>query len=414
MHTQPPSEPTANPTAEPATRQCDYDIAIIGAGMVGATLAHAVARLGLRTLVIEHHPLVENSDHPGYDDRAIALAWGSRQILESLALWPQLAAEASPIRQIHVSEQGRFGITRLHSRDYGVEALGYVVTGQQLGRVLLGRITTLPGVTLAAPAKLIDLQQHPRHIALTINEENGITQRTTRLLVAADGARSLVRQRLGIGAREWDYHQSAIITTLTSTQPRPALAFERFSEEGPLALLPLLAGRYAAVWSVAEERREQVMALDDGAFAQQLSACFGTRLGTLRVSAPRRCYPLRLVHADRLGHGRALLIGNAAHALHPITGQGFNLGLRDVAALADLLQQAQRQGSELGGESMVAAYSAARLADQRLLTLVTDGLIRLFTNPLPPLRLGRSLGLTLLDNSPRLKGALARRFMGLG
>lgn len=387
-----------------------FDLAIVGGGMVGACLARASAQLGLSCLLVE---AAASQLLPGYDDRAIALAEGSRRILASFGIWPRLAAQAAAIRQVHVSDRGHYGSLRIRAEDQGVDALGQVVSGHALGQALFSGLENIPQIRLLNPAQLIEIQPGPKGVELILEYQGQRQHYQARLVAAADGARSRIRQQLAIPTTEWDYRQSAIIANLSPSVPPQGIAYERFATQGPMAMLPLVDGRYAMVWTLPQDQAEEALALADAPFLQRLQAQFGMRLGRLHSLGARTSYPLKLIRAHQQAAERVVLMGNAAHALHPITGQGFNLGLRDVACLADLLYDAQRQGADPGGAALGRAYSRARHADQQQLALVTDGLVRLFTNPLPPLALARDLGLVALNNSPSLKHLVARRFMGL-
>jgi 2-octaprenyl-6-methoxyphenol hydroxylase len=395
----------------------NYDLIIVGGGMVGASLARALAPLGLRLAVVEAGappgPAAAPKP-PSYDDRAIALSWGSRLILDAIGVWNGLADQAEAIRHIHVSEQGGFGVTRLDHREQGVPALGYVVDGHALGTVLFEGLAGLPGVELLCPARFESVSPGADGVEVRVLVAGETRCLHAPLLVAADGRESPIRQALGVPVREWSYRQAAVISNLTPERPQAATAFERFTPGGPLALLPMTGGRYGLVWTVPEADMEAALALDDPAFMQQIQRRFGLRLGRFRQAGRRTAYPLRLLLAQRNSAPRTLFLGNAAHALHPITGQGFNLGMRDVAVLADLLAEAHRAGADLGGVELPRRYDAWRQADQRNVALVTDGLVRLFTNPLPPLRWLRRLGLSALQLTPPIRRGLTHRFMGLG
>jgi 2-octaprenyl-6-methoxyphenol hydroxylase len=388
-----------------------FDLIVAGGGMVGASLARALAGCGMRVAVIEARPL-DSADQPSYDDRAIALAHGSRMILQGLGVWPALVDEVEPIRRIHVSERGGFGFTRLDHRSQEVEALGYVVTARALGRALLLGLDELPGVELLCPAELQSFEITTRCVQVRVAVDGGMRTLQAGLLVAADGTNSLVRQQLGIEQKVWDYAQTAVISNLTPGTPPRGTAYERFTDSGPLAMLPLKGERCALVWTVRNDDVEQVMTLPEREFLQRVQERFGYRLGKFTRAGRRASYPLKLVRAREHVRPRVALIGNAAHAVHPVTGQGFNLGLRDVAVLADVLHDARRQGGDLGALALLTAYADWRRQDQQTVALITDGLVRLFTNPLLPLRLARNLGLLALDVLPPAKRLLTRGFMG--
>jgi len=351
---------------------------------------------------------------PSYDERVIALSWGSRRILEAIGLWGAVAPEAEPICRIHISERGQCGIARLDQAELGVDALGYVVPARALGAAIRPALDGLPGIDLRCPARLVGLRVQGDLVALQIEGRDGLNELHSRLVVAADGGDSAVRRAQGISVEEQPYGHDAIITTITPDRPRPGWAFERFTDTGPLAMLPMTAGRWSVVWTCREQETAGLLALPDDAFLARLQGRFGYRLGRLGLAAPRRAYPLKLLLTRETIHPRLVLIGNAAHTLHPVAGQGFNLGLRDVAALAEVLAEAATRGEDPGAPAVLAAYRQWRGPDQQTTAALTDTLARLFVNPWLPLRLARNLGLLGLDLLPPARRAVARRFMGQG
>ncbi len=392
--------------------QIDYDILIVGGGMVGASLAYALAGSGLRIGVIEAWPL-DSDAQPSYDDRVIALSWGSRRIMDGMGLWPLLQPEAEPITGIHISERGQFGFARLNNRQEGVEALGYVATARAMGAALQKGLQEQADVEWLCPATLLSFSVTDDGVEVRLDQAGAEQRVGARLLVAADGGDSPVRGRLAIPLQERSYGQTAIIANVTAERPHQGVAYERFTDSGPLAMLPMTEGRCSLVWSARDDQVADIMALDDDAFLQRLQHCFGYRLGQLQRVGRRVAYPLRYRQAMESVRPRVALIGNAAHAIHPVTGQGYNLGLRDVAVLADLLADAARERSDPGEMALLNRYTEWRHQDQRRVALITDSLARLFANPLPPLRFARNLGLLGLDALPGLKHLVARQFMGL-
>ncbi len=390
-----------------------YDLIIVGGGMVGASLARALSGCDMKIAVVEAWA-IDSGRQPSYDDRAIALAYGSKRILESLGVWEHIRSNAEPIRHIHVSNRGHFGFTRLDHKDQGVEALGYVATGRALGDALLKGLELLPGVTLYVPARVESFDVGDDGVAVVIDQAGKHQTISASLLVAADGTKSMIRERLGIAVSEWGYGQTAVISNLIPGVEVNGVAYERFTDAEPMAMLPLTEGRYGLVWTVADEALEEVMALNDQQFIARVQERFGYRLGVFQAAGGRTSYPLKLLRAKEHIRPRVALIGNAAHALHPITGQGFNLGIRDVAVLADVLADAHHQRVDIGALSVLERYASWRHRDQQAVALMTDGLVRLFTNPLLPVRVARNLGLLALDLMPPAKRALTNRFMGLG
>jgi len=392
--------------------QGTYDLVIVGGGMVGASLAIALSGRGLSIALVEAHKPGTDSQ-PSYDDRAIALAYGSRRIFEALDLWPALRPLAEPILDIHVSDRGHFGFTRLSAADEGVPALGHVVTARELGGVLLQRLAADAALEVIAPARVLGFTDRGDRVEVEV-ERDGVTDTLDcRLLVAADGGNSSVRSQLDVPVVRWAYGQSAVVTNITPSQPHRNVAYERFTDTGPVALLPMTEQRCAVVWTVRDEQLEEVLGLDDEAFLAAFQQRFGYRLGRFLRVGRRAAYPLSLLRARESVRGRVAIIGNAAHTLHPIAGQGFNLGIRDVAALAEVVVDAAATGHDVGGAEVLARYERWRLAEQRNVALATDGLARLFSNPLGIVRLGRNLGLLAMEFLPAAKHPLARGAMGL-
>ena len=393
--------------------QSDYDVLIIGGGMVGASLACALAGQDLRIGLVEAAPF-NVSEHPGYDDRSIALAQGSRRIFQTLGLWDALALTATPIRQIHISERGGIGFAHLDSRDQGVDALGYVAEARLIGAALLAQLPMLSGVELLCPARLERIALAPEAVCATVHlGEDRTVELHAKLLVAADGANSPVREQLGIAAVRWEYGQHAVIANITPTLPHENVAYERFTDAGPIALLPMSEQRCAVVCTVNDPDVSAVMALDDAGFLRLVQERFGDRLGPLLRAGRRQAYPLFLLKAREHARARVAVIGNAAHTLHPIAGQGFNLGIRDVAALAEVITEARRSGEDMGDLRVLNRYADWRRWDQRQTLAFTDALTRLFANPLWPVRAARNLGLLAFDLCPPLKRQFARQSMGL-
>lgn len=388
-----------------------YDILIGGGGLVGASLACALSGHGLRIGLIEAVPYGEPGQ-PSYDDRAIALAAGTQRIFTGMGLWPALESRVTPIHRIHVSDRGRFGFARLDRAEEGVPALGYVALGRDLGAVLSERLAACADVELIAPARVSGVESGVDAAQVRVADDTGERVLATRLLVAADGAQSTLRDLLEIPTTTWEYGQTALIANITPERPHANVAYERFTDTGPLALLPMSDDRCALVWTLRDDQVETILALDDTAFLARLQERFGQRLGRLLRVGRRSAYPLRLVRARESVRPRLALIGNAAHTLHPIAGQGFNLGLRDVAALAEVLLDARRDGRDIGAAAVLARYSDWRQGDHRRVIAFTDGLTRVFASPLPPLAMARDLGMLALDLCPPAKRLFARLTMG--
>ena len=386
-----------------------YDLIIVGGGLVGGSLAAVLGAAGLRVALVEAVARAERAQ-PSYDERVIALSWGSRRILEAMGLWGELARDAEPIRRIHVSDRGHFGLARLDSAEEGVEALGYVVPARLIGQAVQAR---LEPVAVFCPARLLGFQLREDRVDVELAAGGESRLLSASLLVAADGGDSAIRQRLGFQVLERGYGHDAVITTLTADRPQPGVAYERFTETGPLAMLPMTQGRYSLVWTARATETAAILGLDDQGFLGRLQARFGYRLGTLSRPGRRVAYPLKLLLTRDPVRQRLVLVGNAAHTLHPVAGQGLNLGLRDLAALAQVVADRVRAADDPGSAAALADYRRLRGEDQLLTGLATDLLAHLFINPWSPLRLGRNLGLLGLDLLPEARHALAERFMGL-
>lgn len=387
------------------------DVAIIGGGMVGASVACALAQLPLRVVMVESaEPRLGTP--PTYDDRAIALSYGTRRILEGIGVWDNLKTKVTAIERIHISDRGRFGFTHLDREEEGVPALGYVALARELGEALYHSLDQLP-VERRAPATLEHFMQDADGVTLTLSTDEGSRKIRTSLMVAADGTKSMVRQQLGIGIREREYQQHAIISNVTPSRPHSGIAYERFTEYGPIALLPMSENRCGLVWTWPSDDADVPMQWNDQDFLAQLQDAFGYRLGRFQRVGKRFSYPLKLLMAQQAVEGRIALIGNAMHTLHPIAGQGFNLGIRDVSALADVIAAATTAGQDPGERQVLERYTQWRKQDQESLAMITDGLARVFTNPLGPVRWARNLGLVLADFVPPVRHQIARHAMGL-
>jgi 2-octaprenyl-6-methoxyphenol hydroxylase len=389
-----------------------YDILIAGGGMVGASLARALADVGLRIAVVE--PVSAGAEvQPSYDDRVIALSWGSRLILQGIGCWDMIRDQAEPIRRIHISDRGRFGFTHLDHAKERVPALGYVVAAKAIGAGLLQGIGDREGLDWLSPANIRDFQVDDQAVRLDLDVGGAARAVTARLLVAADGAGSPIRQALGVPVREWQYGHTAVIANVTPAKAHGGVAYERFTASGPLAMLPMTEGRCSMVWTQREAGVSGILAMQDGEFLARLQEQFGYRLGRFLKVGERAAYPLRLLRVREMVRPRVAIIGNAAHTLHPVSGQGLNLGLRDVALLADLLGRCAAEGGDPGSGALLGAYAAERGPDQRRVALITDLLARVFVNPLQPVQAARNCGMLALDLVPGLKHEVARQFMGL-
>lgn len=393
-----------------------YSLNIVGGGMVGASLALALQdcarQSGWAIRLIEAQPPVEGGWQPSYDNRSTALSHGSRRLFERLGIWQELARRAEPIRQIHVSDRGHPGSARMHAEQEGVPALGYIVENAWLGEVLLGNLDRR-AIEWVAPARVAHARPHPGGYQLDLQVPGGTCQLESDLLVIADGGRSGLLDQLGIHRRVNPYQQVAVIANVTTANGHAGVAYERFTETGPLALLPLSGQRSALVWTLAVDVAEEVAQLPDEAFLERLQAAFGFRMGALLRVGERASYPLNLIEAEEQVRSNLVVLGNAAHSLHPIAGQGFNLSLRDAMALADQLQRAWREGHHPGSLSVLQRYLDGQRGDQAATVAFSHYLTQLFSNRNPVLVAGRNAGLLAMDLLPPLKTRLARQGMGL-
>ena len=408
-------------------KQCsDYDVLIAGGGLAGASLACALRALPLRVGVIEAFPL-SSDRQPSFDARTVALSLASQRIFAALGLWSAIEAEgAAAIEHIHVSDRGHAGSTRMHATDQSVAALGYVVENRVLGRALMAGLEDAEGVDYLCPATLESLHFSHAHVSAGIGVDGLQREVTARLLVAADGTHSRVRELCGIRTFDLPYAQQAVIANVRCDRPHQGWAFERFSGHGPMALLPLAAGvlpdgdaahgDYALVWTQDEREVEAVLEWDEATFLARLQDAFGRRAGTFIAAGARQAYPLSMSQSHEQVRARLAVIGNAAHTLHPVAGQGFNLGLRDVAALAQVLADnlAQQSACDVGGLRGLQQYARWRRRDRLQTSFASDGLVRVFSSDLLPLAAARNAAMLALDVLPPLKRWATRQAMGFG
>ncbi|MFD2231114.1 2-octaprenyl-6-methoxyphenyl hydroxylase [Alkalimarinus sediminis] len=420
-----------------------YDVVIIGGGMVGASLAVALKNTKLNIAVIEPYPIssgeIEREEklyQPSYDARSTALSWGSRLIYQQLGLWQKLSLHATPIKKIHVSDRGRFGATRLDADSYRVEALGYVVPNEWIGKTLVSGLNSHGNIDFICPAKVEGITRTESATCITLSKRNDETGDydlaeetvTADLVVIADGGRSETCQKLGIEMQTHSYGQHALVTNVTTSKHHGYEAFERFTESGPMAMLPLGAAdnsakntalnptdsRCALVWTLPEDQVEDVMAMSDSEFMALLQDRFGYRLGQIEQVGVRHHYPLKLSQSAEQVRAGIVVVGNAAHALHPVAGQGYNLALRGVLSLAELIVKAANQDEPIGSLTVLQRYIEDRYVDQDKTILFSDKITRLFGDTNTGVGLLRDMGLIGLDILPGAKRFFARQAMGLG
>ena len=386
------------------------ELAIIGGGLVGASLALALQQgarqRGWRIQLIE--PFEPGNEYqPSYDARSTALSYGTRLIYQRLGVWERIAEHAEPIQHIHVSDRGRFGVTRLDARNHGVPALGYVVENAWIGQCLWQALDD-EVVVRCCPAEVEALQAQAGGYRLTLTDGEQID---CSLAILADGGRSGLREQLGIDISRRPYGQTALIANVTPGKPHGGQAFERFTDEGPMALLPVRDNRCALVWSRPEADAVRLAALNEADFLAELQQAFGYRLGAFQQVGARHLYPLMLVEAQEQVRSGLVVLGNAAHSLHPIAGQGYNLSLRDAEALAEALLCSDATPGDL---ATLQGYHQRQWLDQRLTVGFSDQLTRLFGDSGPLIVAGRNAGLMGLDLLPPAKNWFARQAMGLG
>lgn len=396
------------------TQVSSVDIAIVGGGMVGASLAAALAPLGLKVALVEAFAH-DSAAQPSFDERTTALSNGSCRILKTLGTWSGVEAVATPIRKIHVSDQGRFGFARIDAAEQGLAAMGYVVPNRALGSALWSGLQAGAGVHLYCPAEVSRITASESTVTLEISSAAGLATLAARLVVAADGAQSAVRSAFGVDAESRDYEQTAVITTVLPQRFHEHTAYERFTASGPLALLPLEDGRCTLVLTLNKAAAQSAMGWSDAEFLAEVQRRFGFRLGRFLKVGRRVPYPLSLTRAARTSAGRCVIIGNAAQGLHPVAGMGFNLGLRDVASLAEIIAEHRHEPHfDAGALKLLAEYDAWRAADRGGVIAFTDGLVRMFANPLGVVQRLRNVGLLAFDLFPPAKSALSRLSTGAG
>ncbi len=394
--------------------EIDRDVLIVGGGLNGPALALALASAGLRSLVIDAAPATDLA-RADFDGRAYALALSSRRMLAALGLWAGLDGRAQAIFEIKISD-GRAGagaapwFLHFDAAEIDEGPMGHFLEDRWLRGALMDAVAADPRIAALNAARVVAQRVAPGGVEATLADGRIVRG---RLLVGCDGRASQVASRAGIARTGWDYAQTSLVCAVAHALPHRGVAHQFFMPEGPLAILPLPGNRSSIVWTEARERAAAIDALGDADYLAALRPRFGDFLGDIRLTGARYSYPLGLSLAERFVDDRLALVGDAAHGIHPLAGQGLNLGLRDVAALAEVVAAAHRRGQDIGAPDVLADYQRWRRFDATLLAAATDGLNRLFSNDNPLLRLGRDLGLGLVNRLPALRRGLIREAAGL-
>ena len=388
----------------------DVELLIAGGGLTGLLLGVTCAGAGLTVAIVDKQdPAALLADD--FDGRASAISYGSHKVLEAIGLWPDIAPDAEPILEIRVADGDLPLFLHYDHRELGTGVpLGYIVENRILRRSLADRVRSIPNLLFLAPLAVGSVSTTAFGATATLSDGRRMR---ARLVAAADGRQSPLRRTAGIRAVEWQYPQTGIVTTVRHQHPHNGVAVEHFMRAGPFAILPMTGNRSSIVWTERAELAPRIVSLSAPAFSAELAARFGDFLGAVEPIGPRWTYPLTLLLAESYAAPRLALVGEAAHTIHPIAGQGLNLGIRDVAALAELVIDARRLGLDIGNELVVRRYQQWRRFDALALATVTDGLNRLFSNSLPPVQLARDIGLAAVHRLPPLKRLLMRDAMGI-
>jgi 2-octaprenyl-6-methoxyphenol hydroxylase len=400
-----------------------FDLAVVGAGLNGSLLALAAGEAGLQTALIDRVPL-KSLTEAGFDGRTTAIAYTSQRLFKAIGVWDELAARAEPILDIRISDAGHDGRASplfLHfdhreaaEDEHEAAPMGWIVENRFLRAALLRRLQACPQVELVAPDEALDTERRPDKVDIKLKSGRVLA---ARLVASAEGRFGTMREDAGIGARAWSYNQIAIVLVARHERPHRGVAQEKFLPGGPFAILPMTDGeagehRSSIVWTEKADIAKRILELDPARFQAEFARRFGDYLGHVEPTGPRWSYPLGLVHAERYVDERMVLVGDAAHGIHPIAGQGYNLGVRDVAALVETLVDAKRLGLDIGAADTLERYARWRRADNFTMVAATDLLNRLFSNDIKPLRLARDIGLAAVNRVPPLRRFFVRHAMG--
>ncbi len=389
----------------------DYDLLIVGGGMVGASLACALGDTALRIGVVESQPAKMEWSADSYDIRVSAITRATEQVFRMIGAWEGMVARrVTPYSAMAVWDGTGTGSIGFDCADLGEPDLGHIIENRVILAALLERMSRFDNVELLCPARVAGLERDEGAATLTLEDGRALA---ARLIVGADGANSWVREQAGISTTGWPYEQTAVVATIKTERHHHGVAYQRFMPEGPLAFLPMPEGLSSIVWSTTPERSAELIEMDEESFLAELQLAFGNKLGAMLQTGPRGAFPLLLRHANRYTDERLVLVGNAAHAIHPLAGQGLNLGVSDIAALAEVLLGTQRNKGDIGELAVLRRYERWRKADNVAVMAAMDGFKRLFSNDIGPLKLLRNIGLTVADHSGPAKNMMMRRALGL-
>ncbi|WP_310428564.1 FAD-dependent hydroxylase [Chamaesiphon sp. VAR_48_metabat_135_sub] len=391
--------------------QLNYDLAIVGGGIIGNTLAIALQNSGLRVVSIE-------SEHRSISvakGRAYVLSMLSGRIFEGLGIWDRVLPQVTQFSQIQISDADYAGVVKMYPQDLGTEALGYAASHEVLLTALQAKLTTAENITVMCPAQVVNVDYTATDAEITIYtpDLDTLTKIRANLVIAADGAKSTLRSQAGIETTGWNYWQSCITATIKPEKPHQNIAYERFWYAGPIGVLPLADGRCQVVWTLPHQQAEELRDLPASEFLQELERCTGGLLGKLELDSQRWLFPVKLMQSKQYTAPRLALIGDAAHCCHPVAGQGMNLGIRDAAALAEILVTAHQAGEDIGSNTVLNRYANWRKPENWVILAFTDFLDRMFSNRILPIVTIRRIGLFLLDRIPVFKYLALRLMTGL-
>ena len=396
------------PNPSTSQKKFDYDLAIVGAGIIGLTLACALKDSGLSIVLIEAKPY----SVAAMKGQAYAVHMSSKRIFTGIGVWDKILPQIETFRQVCLSDADYPGVVEFQPADLGTDVLGYVAEHQALLTPLQEFMQNCPNVKYLCPAEVVQTQYQPDGVEISLKAEGDLTIRT-KLLVAADGARSRIRQSAGITTQGWQYWQSCIVAFVKPEKPHNNVAYERFWSSGPFAILPLPGNRCRIVWTAPHEEAKALVALDDEQFLTELRRRYGDRMGKLELDGDRFVFPVQLMQSDRYVLPRLALVGDAAHCCHPVGGQGLNMGIRDAAALAQVVQSAYNQGEDIGNLQVLKRYERWRKQENLTILGFTDLLDRLFSNNFLPVVIVRRLGLLMLKQIHPIKKYALQLMTGL-